>query len=189
MRIKIPVAVVAQPDLLIPVLALQAKRLGHFVHAEPLKAAHGIVSGRPDDSPFGAGQLLGQSVDVIVIVIELFVRVNDRQRLEGARVIDVFAIMIAGPLGDQGIAVPGEQGLPVADGFVAAAAQGIVAHGDGLCIRAFDGAQAVLFVPGEVERCAVELPPGQVASGIKVVGAALESGTAQIRLVFGQVVE
>jgi hypothetical protein len=43
-------------------------------------------------------------------------------------------------LGDQGIAIPGEQDLPVADGFVAAAAQGIVAHGDGLCIWAFDGA-------------------------------------------------
>jgi hypothetical protein len=101
MGIKVPVAVVAQPDLLIPVLALQAKRLGHFVHAEPLKAAHGIVSGRTDDSPFGAGQLLGQSIDVIVIVIELFVRVNDREWLEGARVIDVFAyLLMVDALGD-----------------------------------------------------------------------------------------
>ncbi len=87
MRIKVPVAVVAQPDLLIPVLALQAKRLGDFINLEPFKASQGVVCGRPDDPPFGAGQLLGQSVDVIVIVIELFVCVNDREWLEGARVV------------------------------------------------------------------------------------------------------
>jgi hypothetical protein len=100
-RIKVPVAVVAQPDLLIPVLALQAKRLGHFINPEPFKAAQGVVGGRPDDSPLGAGQLLGQTVNVIVIVIELFVRVNDREWLEGALVIDVFAyLLMVDALGD-----------------------------------------------------------------------------------------
>jgi len=116
MRIKVPVAVAAQPDLLISVLALQ--RLGDFINLEPFKAAQGVVCGRPDDPPFGAGQLLKQSVDVIVIIIELFVRVNDRERLEGARVIDVFAcLLMVDALGDQGVAVPDEQGLAVADGF------------------------------------------------------------------------
>ena len=69
-------AVVAQAGFLVEVLALQAKRLGHFVGQKFLKTALGVVGGRPDDGAAGVGQLLGQAVGIVVIIVDLIAAVN-----------------------------------------------------------------------------------------------------------------
>ena len=115
-------AVVAQPGFFVKVLALEAQRLGDFVDQQLFNPAMGVIGGRPDDVTAGFGQLAGQTVDVVVIIVDLAVAVNQGQGLEGARVIDVLTgrlVLVA--LGEQGVAVPGIEGALAVNGLDAAA--------------------------------------------------------------------
>ena len=140
-RVEVPVAVIAQPGLFIKVLTLHSKRLGHLCDRQRYHAAQGVVGGRPDDVAVGPGQLAGQAVDVVVIIIDPAVAVNKGQRFEGAGVIDIFAgRLVLEAFGQKGVTVPGKEGAFAFNGLDAPAAQGIIAEADGAVVGGADAA-------------------------------------------------
>jgi hypothetical protein len=79
------VAVVAQAGFTVIVLALEEDGVVEPVDKELVDGAGGAVVGGPDDFAGCVGDLGGGAVGVVVIVVDLFVGVNDGQGDEGAQ--------------------------------------------------------------------------------------------------------
>ena len=188
--IEVAVAVVAQVQFGIVILALQAQRLGDLVHRDLCDPAQVIVRRRPDDLAVGSGQFPGQAVGIVVIVIDLAVAVNSGQRLEGVRIVDVLAgRLIFEALGEQGIAGPGEKRPFPVDGLAAASAKGIVGHGDVGGIGRAGAFETVPDIPGKTGQAIAFPTLNQIAGGIIGIQGSVVSGAAQAQAGIGQMLE
>lgn len=107
--IVVPVAVVVQAGFRVVVLALEADRVVDFVDQGANNVAVGAVCYRPDKVALGVGEFLGstQMVQVVIVNAGLFgaAAVYQRQGFKGIGLVDVNAVLVAGFLGDQAVAL------------------------------------------------------------------------------------
>ena len=74
--------------------------------------------------------------------------VEQRQRAEGARFVDVAAVLGFAAFGDEVVALPEVLGADAVDGFADAPAEGVVLVGRGAAVGAGQADQAVLSLFG-----------------------------------------
>ena len=95
-----------QAGFRVVVLALEADRVVDFVDQGANNVAVGPVSHRPDEVTLGVGEFLG-CAQVVVVNAGLFgaAAFYQCQGLEGIWLVDVSAVLVAGFLGDQAVAL------------------------------------------------------------------------------------
>ena len=98
-----------QAGFRVVVLALEADRVVDFVDQGADDVAVGAVSHRPDEVTLGVGEFLGcaQVVQVEIVNAGLFgaAAFYQCQGFKGIWLVDVSAVLVAGFLGDQAVAL------------------------------------------------------------------------------------
>ncbi|MNF72140.1 hypothetical protein D3C84_541100 [compost metagenome] len=147
--------VVMQAALDIEILPLKPQRLLKLLaptERQPRNFSVGVVLRRPDNFTAVIGQFLRRTQ-----VIELVVKraslarafaVEHGQWAEGARFVNIAAVVLAAAFSDEVVALPEELGGFAVDGFSDAAAKSVVAVTRATSVRGRDADQAMLAVVG-----------------------------------------
>ncbi|PXF30704.1 hypothetical protein WH50_14010 [Pokkaliibacter plantistimulans] len=108
MRVVIAIAVVMQATLIVEVLALKAQRVAHLLDTD-LGFTEGAVASLPDDMTETVGKAQWGAEVVELVVVDLPV-IDQQQRAEAVRLIQIPAIAAFTDFAQQAVTLPQEDG-------------------------------------------------------------------------------